>query len=110
MTTAYVFSLEMAIVDFHLHQLHQLDLSSELVYLFFEFLILLVEISGLFVDKADPVQAEGGIDTPSTNSIVPRIALALQDSIKLWSKDEHYGGGRGQLGAHEAEKVFHVRS
>lgn len=99
---------QMPILELHLANLHNLQLSGELLNLLFELLVLLVEIGGLLVGESHPVERVRGRNSARPNLRVPQVALTLDDSVEFGPKDEYHRGGSAQLGAHKTEKVLDV--
>lgn len=100
----------MSILEFHLHKLHDFQLSGQLLNFLLEFFVLLVQICGLLVRLAHAVEGERGANASGPQLIVPQIALSLDDTIEFGTKNQHYRCGGAHLGANEAEKVFNIWS
>jgi hypothetical protein len=100
----------MSVVDFHVDNLHELDLRGQLLDFFFEFFVLLVQIGGLLWYQSNPVQGKRRCHAPRSGAVVPLVALTPKYSDYFGPKYQSYSYTRRKLGSDEAQQVFDIRT
>jgi hypothetical protein len=128
---AGVLALQVSIVDLHLQQSHHFHLTCQLVNLFLQLFVLLIQVGQLLGRHSESIAGKAGVDASCSITCVPIVTFhkskrqsssatvkscfnpltfSFEQSIKFGSKYHQNRGGSRKLSANETEKVFHIRS
>jgi len=95
---------QMPVLELHLTDLHHFHLRGQLLDLLLQLLVLLIQVSGLFVDETHAIDREGGGHSSRADPIIPEISLSFHHTIELWPKYQYDSRCGTHLCPHETKK------